>query len=95
MIENILALIQAVKTENNLRKFGLFYTGNQGHNDNFMVKVHFSALRSCDIYNKNTRTLGAGDYPALKFFLFLLTHQTVMSAASWPRLILWGTGKNF
>ena len=56
MIENILALIQAVKTENNLRKFGLFYTGNQGHNDNFMVKVHFSALRSCDIY-KNSEIL--------------------------------------
>ena len=28
--------------------------------------------------------------PPLNYFSFLLTHRTVMSAASWPRLILWG-----
>ena len=29
------------------------------------------------IYNKKTRTLGAGDYPALKFF-FVFNYQTVI-----------------
>ena len=28
--------------------------------------------------------------PPLNSFSFLLTHRTVMSAASWPRLLLWG-----
>ena len=28
----------------------------------------YLSISSFDIANKNTRTLGAGDYPALKFF---------------------------
>ena len=29
------------------------------------------------MFNKNTRTLGAGDYPALKFFFIIQVHEKV------------------